>query len=246
MALSFIDLYCERTAPGFWNEPLNALSNSAFLIAAALALNIALRRPQRDPFEIGVIVLGGSIGIGSFVFHTLPSSGTELADVIPIWSFVAAFVLLAIFRSTGQNGPKTIRIALIAVAVTGAVLVFTAQDITTDTTTSPDYFNGSLQYAAALIALLAFAIITQWQRHPARAYVLAAAVSFLVSLLFRTIDLSTCATTGFGTHFLWHLLNGLMIGLLLQALVRALPPIPHHGKAEPKQTAITDQGGKPE
>ena len=26
----YIDVYCERTAPGFWDEPLNAVSNGAF------------------------------------------------------------------------------------------------------------------------------------------------------------------------------------------------------------------------
>ena len=29
-----IDGYCERLGPGFWAEPLNALTNLAFLIAA--------------------------------------------------------------------------------------------------------------------------------------------------------------------------------------------------------------------
>ena len=33
----YIDIYCERTAPGFWDEPLNAVSNAAFLIAAIAA-----------------------------------------------------------------------------------------------------------------------------------------------------------------------------------------------------------------
>jgi hypothetical protein len=32
-----IDLYCERADPSFWAEPVNALSNCAFLIAAAAA-----------------------------------------------------------------------------------------------------------------------------------------------------------------------------------------------------------------
>jgi len=31
-----IDLYCERTDASFWAEPANALTNAAFLIAAAL------------------------------------------------------------------------------------------------------------------------------------------------------------------------------------------------------------------
>ena len=32
-----MDAYCERTAPGLLNEPLNAITNSSFLIAAWFA-----------------------------------------------------------------------------------------------------------------------------------------------------------------------------------------------------------------
>jgi hypothetical protein len=35
--LAPIDLYCERTAPGLLNEPLNAISNLAFFAAAIVA-----------------------------------------------------------------------------------------------------------------------------------------------------------------------------------------------------------------
>ena len=31
-----LNLYCERLGPGLWAEPLNAVSNAAFFIAAAL------------------------------------------------------------------------------------------------------------------------------------------------------------------------------------------------------------------
>ena len=34
-----IDIYCERLGPGFWAEPVNALSNGAFLVAGAFLLN---------------------------------------------------------------------------------------------------------------------------------------------------------------------------------------------------------------
>ena len=34
--LESIDLYCERTGPELWSEPLNALSNLAFIGVAAL------------------------------------------------------------------------------------------------------------------------------------------------------------------------------------------------------------------
>lgn len=219
-----IDLYCERTAPGFWNEPVNALSNLSFLIAAVLAWHIASRRDPRNVLESCVILMAGAIGIGSFLFHTFANSWTELADVIPIWSFVAAYVLLVIYRSSDHNLPKTLRIAAITLAVIGTVFWFTSQDVTTDTVAAPARFNGSLQYAPALIALVAFAIITLLRKHPARLYVVGAALTFFVSLVFRSIDLSTCSATGLGTHFMWHLLNGLMVGLLLQALVRHFPP----------------------
>ena len=32
-----IDLYCERLSPGIWAEPINALTNLAFLVAAFAA-----------------------------------------------------------------------------------------------------------------------------------------------------------------------------------------------------------------
>ena len=31
-----VDNYCERLAPGFWGEPINAFTNLAFLIAAII------------------------------------------------------------------------------------------------------------------------------------------------------------------------------------------------------------------
>ena len=31
---AYIDNYCERLLPGFWDEPLNAISNLAFWLAA--------------------------------------------------------------------------------------------------------------------------------------------------------------------------------------------------------------------
>ncbi|MEH6832408.1 MAG: ceramidase domain-containing protein [Sulfitobacter sp.] len=222
--LPYIDLYCERTAPGLWNEPLNAFSNVAFLIAAFLALRIALRRGQPDPLEIGVITLGGTIGVGSFLFHIFANSATELADVIPIWSFVALYVLLIIYRSTDQNLSRTLRIGGISAFISGAVVWFTSNDITTNATTRPDILNGSLQYAPALIALVIFAALTTLRKHPARNYIVLAAVLFFASLIFRSIDLALCETTRIGTHFMWHLLNGAMVAVLLQALVLKFPP----------------------
>lgn len=227
----FIDLYCERTAPGFWDEPVNAVSNAAFLLAAAYALPVALGRERRDPLELLIIAIGGSIGIGSFLFHTLASPAAELADVIPIWSFVALYVLAVIWRTTGQDVIRTARIAAIA-AVTACIAIWIGgQDVTTSADPAPMRLNGSLQYLPALIALTVFAGIALARRHPARWLVTGASLVFCLSLAFRTVDLQVCAATGgLGTHFLWHLFNGLMVGLLLQALVVHLPPVRHRSR----------------
>ncbi|MCY3880297.1 MAG: ceramidase domain-containing protein [Rhodobacteraceae bacterium] len=224
-ASGFIDLYCERTSVGLWDEPVNAISNIAFLLAAAWALPVAMRRGRREALELAVILLGGSIGIGSFLFHTMASPAAELADVIPIWSFVALYVFMIIWRTTGQNARLTALISVISLAITGISVWATGLTVTTAVDPAPMRLNGSLQYLPALIALAAFAVLTLIRRHPARHYVIGATLVFILSLVFRTIDPDLCvATAGIGTHFLWHLLNGLMVGLLLQALVRHLPP----------------------
>lgn len=220
----YIDLYCERTAPGFWNEPVNALSNAAFLIAAWFGWRLYLRRDRHDVLDLLLIILVAAIGVGSFLFHTFANGWSELADVIPIWTFVAIFVLVTIYRLTGENRWATARIASSIAGSIGVVFWITSGDVTTDVDSGPGYLNGSMQYLPALLALVGFAAVTWFRRHPARHYVTVAAITFLVSLFFRTIDLTACAATGIGTHFMWHILNGVMIGLLLQVLLRHLPP----------------------
>ena len=66
-----IDLYCERVTPAFWAEPLNALSNIAFLIAAYAAFDLWRRLGKNDPVILALIMVVAVVGVGSFAFHTL-------------------------------------------------------------------------------------------------------------------------------------------------------------------------------
>ncbi|ASJ70554.1 ceramidase domain-containing protein [Granulosicoccus antarcticus] len=226
---ALIDLYCERTSAELWNEPLNALSNIAFVLAAIFAWRWRARRQQGDIWEALLIVLAGSIGVGSFLFHVFANSWSQSADVIPIWSFVAGYALLTIYRSTEHNLTRTLRISGIAMFVTIGISYFTGQDIVSVNATSTLPLNGSLQYAPALAALLIFSIIAWLRAHPAKRHMAVASLVFCTALLFRTIDLTSCeATLGMGTHFVWHLLNGLMVGILLHAMIVRMPPIKRH------------------
>ncbi len=220
-----VDIYCERTGPGFWSEPINALTNLSFVLAAIWAYVETRRRNIRDWSLDLAIIMVSTIGIGSFLFHTFATVWAELADVIPIWLFVLWFLILSVHAQTGAS--SLLRTALATVAVVlgiGVVFWVFQSDVTTDpsTGTPGDGFNGSTQYLPALIAIYVFSLIMFWQRDAARWWTLAGAGVFTLSLGFRTIDISVCAHFPLGTHFLWHILNGVMIALLLQGFIRHL------------------------
>jgi hypothetical protein len=139
--------------------------------------------------------MAGLTGAGSFTFHTFATRWAELADTLPIWSFVAAFVLAAMHHIGGMAPRRVARIgAIIAIAAAASLFLASNEGVSP----TPDPLNGSGQYAPALLALLIFAVLTAYRRHPAAPWIIAAT----------------------GTFGLWHLLNGLMIAVLLQMLIR--------------------------
>jgi CHASE2 domain-containing sensor protein len=83
-----LSLYCERVDASFWAEPVNALTNLAFLVAAGAAYAAWRGSEARDPFGLALIGVTVAIGLGSFAFHTLATRGAALLDVIPIAIFV--------------------------------------------------------------------------------------------------------------------------------------------------------------
>lgn len=214
-----VDIYCERLGPDYWAEPINAISNAAFILAALWsawsmhALNVRSR-------AITVLTaLAFCIGVGSFLFHTHAQVWSGLADVVPIWSFVLVYILTCI-HVVGGVPPGRIVVGCLGVAavIVVATLAFDSPDSAPETTKS--WTNGSEQYLPAVIAMLFFSGLTLYRRHPLRVWFTAATVLFLVSLGLRTADLHVCDAFPTGTHFLWHTLNGVMIALLLQALIR--------------------------
>jgi len=220
-----IDLYCERTAIGFWNEPYNAISNFAILIVAILAWRKLDNRAYSDYWEKAVIVLAATIAIGSFLFHTFATSWSAQADIIPIWMFVISYTLLVIFRLTGHNTRTTITIALTVIALMLIIQVLATGKLGTGIIVTPTLFNGSLQYLPVLIALIGFTGAAHLASHVIRNHLLLATALFFIALVFRSIDIAICeATFGTGTHFLWHLFNAAVIGTLLYGLIDELPP----------------------
>jgi hypothetical protein len=204
--LTPIDNYCERLSPGLMAEPLNALSNLSFIIAAWFLYRCYRKHGLRD---LPVAVLIGMVfivGVGSSLFHTFANNLTMLADIIPIMVFVLSYLFFALIRLLGFSKSKA-RLSLLVLLLASAATSFAPPELR---------FNGSVQYFPCLAALF----LVAWKSHQKLLY-LASAV-FSCSLIFRSVDMALCNEFSEGTHFIWHLLNGVLLYVLVKVLINHL------------------------
>lgn len=194
-----LSLYCERLGPGLLAEPLNTLTNLAFLVAAWLAWRQA--GGYRDQRTLAALL--GAIGVGSLLFHAFATPLTQLFDVVPIAAFQLCYLWMYLRR-----------VAHCGVPATAAWLVLYACSLAL-AAQAPPLLNGSLGYGPAALALLMLGGLQYRLR--ARLDVLGAALLFMVSLTARSLDLWLCTRWPAGTHFAWHLLNAALLYLLLRA-----------------------------
>ncbi len=208
-----LDLYCERLDPGLWAEPVNAVSNLAFFLAAAGAYLLWKREGKDDRFILLLIGLAALVGIGSTLFHTFATRWGLLADSIPIAIFVVTFLVFTLRRFLGQS----------VVATTVWIAIFLAVAAILPRLLPPGFLNNSGFYFPVLGALLILGILLRIKGGAMRwvggAYLCAAAL-FALSLSFRIVDPSVCAQFPLGTHFLWHCLNGALIYLMLWTVIK--------------------------
>ena len=207
MMFEKIDLYCERTSPDFWAEPVNALTNALFLVSAWFVWR---RAKKLDTCSPGIWLLLGlmcSIGIGSFLFHTFAITWARWADVLPILFFQLLFAWLY-FREVARLR----RVYALVIVAGYCAAAFYARRF-------PDIWNGSLTYAPALLFLLVVGSFHAAARCKERFIVLGATGVFVVALTCRTIDNAICPCFPLGSHFLWHISNALVLYLMMRGLL---------------------------
>ena len=211
--------YCERALDSaFWAEPINAISNAAFWIAAAMALALWLRTPGRERMAVDLVlvVLVFVIGLGSFLFHTFATRWAVLADVFPITIFMLVYLGCALKRFLGWNWLATLL---------GVVLFFVAlQQAEKIHCGDGPCLNGSVGYIPAFLVLMLIGGVLQAKAHPAARSLMGAGLLFAVSLSLRTVDRTICDATDIGvlggplgTHFIWHILNATLLYILMRA-----------------------------
>jgi ceramidase len=239
-------LYCERgTNQALLAEPINAVSNVAFLLAALVGLQLVMWRPpeERGPDLLLLPVLVLFIGLGSLAFHLYADEGTALADVLPISVFMLVYLGFALNRFLGVPPGFTV----LLVIGFAAIMAMTGQVRCWDGgigIPGPDIqsaklcLNGSIFYLPALIALIIVGLVAEERRHRAAPYLLWAAAIFAVSITLRSLDLALCDKVVIegrkvGTHFAWHVLNALTLFLLLRASLEGIRRLLPESKAEP-------------
>jgi hypothetical protein len=206
-ATAVLDLYCERTAPGFWAEPVNAVSNIGFVVAAWLIWRLARREQVQDRSVPALTALIVAIAFGSFLFHTLANEVTHWLDILSI--FIFQLLYLGVYCRRVIVLPLSLSclltLSLLLAAVAAAQLA--------------DYLNGSLIYAPAWLVMLALGGYHLRSQKPGRGLLLLATAVFLIAIALRSIDHGICSQFASGTHFLWHLLNAPVIYLAMRTLI---------------------------
>jgi len=202
-----MDVYCERVGPGLLAEPLNAVSNISFLLAALAAWILAKRTGTLSAGVRVLIAIAASVGIGSILWHTYPVSLTLILDIVPILIFLIWYIWLYTRNVIRMR-------SLFAVASVAAFLLATFLAIPYS-----DVLHGALVYTPGLIVALVLGVFHATERMVARFTLLAAAGVYMAALFFRTIDNEICPVLSIGTHFLWHILIGLVTYLAMRCLI---------------------------
>ncbi len=208
-----IDIYCERTDASFWSEPVNAITNFAFIIGALFLIRLYRATARNDWQAACLIVIVCTVGIGSFLFHTVATRWALLADVIPITIFIFFYLWVALRRLVGLKKWQT------AFCLAG----FFAVAQLAESVPREFSFNGSITYFPSLAAIIIIGSLLKYKSHPLAAQFFLAFGIFAVSLTFRSIDMMLCPILWVGTHFLWHCLNGLLLYVLTRVIIHTPP-----------------------
>jgi hypothetical protein len=205
-----IDSYCERTDASYWSEPINAVSNLSFIIAAVVTWRMA--RSADDKQGQALALSAGAVGIGSYLFHTHATRWAMQADIWPIRAFVLLFIAFAVRRFF--DAPRWA-----GAAAAGGFIVATAATITIARTVGVT-FHGSIGYAPVPVAMIVMAMLAAPEDPRTAQRLLLVAAIFGVSLALRTVDGRVCASLPLGTHFGWHVLNGVVSGAMIAVFVQ--------------------------
>jgi hypothetical protein len=209
-----VGYYCGRFGSGLLGEPLNSFSNLAFLLGALLAWQVWRSNPTRDRWQLLLFTLAAFIGVGSFIFHSHPTSATLLIDLVPIQVFglaALAYACLMYFKIHPA----------IAIAMMVAFFLLRQYWIAV---TPRGALGGAITHIPSLLALLVVGLALLLRGIVLGRYVLGACCAYLAGIFVRSLDLYLCPSFPYGVHWVWHLLTALAVSLIVFGMAK-FPPL---------------------
>jgi hypothetical protein len=218
-----VGYYCGRFGPGWLGEPLNSFSNLAFVVGAAVAWFAWRRHPLRDPWQLVLLALAASIGVGSFIFHSAPAPATLVMDLVPVQVFGLAYLAYVCIRY--------LRIPVLFAA--GLVVAFFVLRQYWIVVTPKGALGGAITHIPSLVVLVLAGATLLYKRIGVGHYMLLASLAYVAAILVRSWDLYVCHAFPLGVHWLWHLLTALAASLLLYGAARVPPALSSSAHASP-------------
>ena len=208
--INSIGHYCGRFSDGFWGEPQNSLTNLLFIIGAAYAWRVRHKQKGGDIWQLVIIALAALIGVGSFTFHSFPTSTTLLIDLIPIQIFSIFYFG---YVGIGHLHAPTRMIVLTSLSFMLVRFGWIAM-------MPKGSFGGGVSHIPALVLLFILAVCLHRKRNPLAIFLFLSSMTYLLALIARCLDLPLCSTFPFGFHWLWHVLTGVTASILVYGIVR--------------------------
>ena len=202
-----IDIYCERLHIGIWAEPINSVTNAAFILAAIF---MWLRCTNLVEGRILSFILF-SIGCGSFLFHTFAQTWAAILDVTAILIFILTYIFVANRRFLAWSK---------IVSLIGVMLFFPYHLFLVSILSNIQFLGSSLQYIPVAILIFIYSgLLRKSEPNLSRGLFIGATILCL-SIFSRAIDEPLCSIVPVGTHFVWHILNTIMLSWMIEILRR--------------------------
>tara|TARA_B100001121_G_scaffold257161_1_gene235287 strand:- start:1331 stop:2002 length:672 start_codon:yes stop_codon:yes gene_type:complete len=202
-----IDIYCERLDIGIWAEPINSVTNAAFILAAIF---MWLRCTNLVEGRILSFILF-SIGCGSFLFHTFAQTWAAILDVTAILIFILTYIFVANRRFLAWSK---------IVSLIGVMLFFPYHLFLVSILSNIQFLGSSLQYIPVAILIFIYSgLLRKSEPNLSRGLFIGATILCL-SIFSRAIDEPLCSIVPVGTHFVWHILNTIMLSWMIEILRR--------------------------
>ena len=202
-----IDIYCERLDVGIWAEPINAVTNFAFILAAII---MWIRCKNLVEGRVLAFLLF-SIGCGSFLFHTFAQTWAAILDVTPILIFILTYIYAANRRFLVWSK---------RMSITGVILFLPYQFLVVSILSSIQFFGSSAQYVPVAILIFFYSALLHKSKTNLSRELFVGATILSLSIFARTIDEPLCLIVSVGTHFIWHILNAIMLSWMIEILRR--------------------------